>query len=523
MSSSLLAQIDPELRRLLPANLYTLLWVEPSAANLMQVFEHLRSLSRLLGDYLPPSIVAQPPPVGQCRHTQRQGTLLFTDLAGFTPLMEFYSTQGPQGNQGLWAVLNRYFGLMGAIVSKSGGNLLEFTGDALLVEFPWDEQRQDLARAVRAGLRMQRAMTDFAEIVTPQGSLSLQMRVGIHSSEFLSIDVGTPLRMMRILLGEDVQRAKRAEGAGRVGRVCLTVQTSPLLEEQFRFEPQSPGYQLVVDDLSDATLGEYDLPRARRRSRRALLLDRSEGAIAQEIQSLVRQLLPLASYLSPTVLRLAVANVSQRQIAPQFVVPTVVFVNLVGLSTAVERLVGDEVTALVAACNQLFSLINAIVLEAGGILRNPTYNLDDPVMVLYFDNATHRGDDVLRAVSAAIAILDLIAQTPPLQVQGQPYPITGRIGIARGMVFAAEIGERRGRRQFNLLGDAVNTAARLMSKAGTNQILLTQKVHDALEALVIPEDWTFHSLGLMNLKGKTHQMVVYTVNALTPGTELPLR
>lgn len=516
-----LAQIDSELRRLLPAHLYTLLWIQPSAPNLMQVFEHLRALRYLLNNYVPPSVVSDPPVVGQSRHTWRQSTLLFTDLAGFTPLMEFYFTQGPQGAQALLAVLNRYFSLMVAIVSKSGGNLLEFTGDALLVEFPADDQRHDLARAVRAGLRMQRAMSDFAGIETPQGLLSLKMRVGIHADKFMSVDVGTPLRMMRILLGETVQRAKRAEGAGAVGRVCLTTQTSPLLEEDFRFETHTPGYQLVVDDLSDAALGEYDLANQQRRSRRSLLFDRSEAAIAEEIQTLTQELIPLASYLPPSVLGLAVASACQRQIPPRFVTPTVLFINLVGLSQAVDTIFREEAPALVAACNQLFALINGTVVEAGGVMRNPTYNLDDPDIMIYFSNAVYHGDDVVRGVETAIEIRDLVANFPALQVRGQAYPLSCRMGMARGLVFAAEIGEPRGRREFNLLSDTVNTAARLMSCADPQQVLMTETIHDALQVVRGLPHLSFENLGLLNLKGKLSKLAIYAIADNAPSAATP--
>jgi adenylate cyclase len=47
-------------------------------------------------------------------------------------------------------------------------------------------------------------------------------------------------------------------------------------------------------------------------------------------------------------------------------------------------------------------------------------------------------------------------------------------------VFAGEIGEPRGRREFNILGDAVNVAARLMSRARLGEILMTPAVRDEL-------------------------------------------
>src|SRR5574341_1381593 len=135
-----LASIEPRLRPLLPADLYATTWVDPSPDT----------------------------------------------------LMEATAARGRAGAGTLLRVLNSYFAEMIEIISKSGGNLLEFTGDAILAQFPADERGRDTAQAVRAGLRMQRAMARFASIQTAQGNFSLNMRLGIHRGRYLSADIGTP-------------------------------------------------------------------------------------------------------------------------------------------------------------------------------------------------------------------------------------------------------------------------------------------------------------------------------------------
>src|SRR5262245_57238736 len=181
-----LAAIESRLRWLLPADLYAAAWLDPSPATLTRVFEHLRTLQRNLQDYLPRLVVAGSARPGQAQHAWQAGTLMFTDLAGFTPLLEANMARGAEGAAPLLQVLSQYFAPMIEIVSKAGGSLLEFTGDAMLVMFPADRRHSDVARAVRAGLRMQRAMAQFAEISTPRGPLALGMRVGVHSGRFLS-------------------------------------------------------------------------------------------------------------------------------------------------------------------------------------------------------------------------------------------------------------------------------------------------------------------------------------------------
>ena len=75
--------------------------------------------------------------------------MMFTDLAGFTKLMEANSTKGREGAENLLSQLTKYFSAMIAIISKSGGDLVEFTGDALLVVFPKNEKDDEHDAAFR--------------------------------------------------------------------------------------------------------------------------------------------------------------------------------------------------------------------------------------------------------------------------------------------------------------------------------------------------------------------------------------
>ncbi len=505
---SLLAPLEPQLRLLLPAHLYVAAWVEPSADTLLAVFEHLRTLRYLLADYMPRQVADEPPKAGNSRSRWRAGTLLFTDLAGFTRLMEANATQGSAGAAVLLDLLNTYFSTVLEIASKSGGDLLEFTGDAMLVEFPDQADGSDALRAVRAGLRMQRAMHQFANLETPSGRLSLRMRVGIHTGSFLTADLGTPLRMLRILLGKTVQVAKRAEGAGTVGRVCLTPVASDRLGDRCRVEAGQTGYQLAIDDFSDESLGEYDIVLRRRRGSTPLLFDRSEAALVGEIATVLGQLTPLASYLPQPVLKLLVENAARRQIPARFAAPTVLFINFFGLSEAADAATGALPETAIATATRLFALINAAVTARGGVMKNPTYNLAGPDVLIYFGAIPGASDDVQRALAAAVEIRRLFVESPPLQVGEQAFPLTCQIGIHCGPVFAAEIGEARGRREFNILGDTVNTAARVTSRAAANQVLLTEAVQ-----IAIADQYACEFLGKIPLKGKALPTPIYTLAA----------
>ena len=501
-----LATIEPRLRSLLPADLYAAAWVDPTPANLMRVFEHLRTFQRVLYDYVPRQVSETLGRPGVVHYEWQEGTLMFTDLAGFTPLMEANAARGRAGADSLLRVLNGYFAEMIGIISRSGGNLLEFTGDALLAQFPTDQRRSDTAQAVRAGLRMQRAMKQFANIETEQGTLALGMRVGIHTGRFLTADIGTPQRMDHVLLGSTVQNTKLAEGAGQRGRVCLTEAAVERVKDQFNFEPGTPGYSLVIDDLSDEQLGEYDIAPASRRQRSAVLFDRSVEGIVAGIEETLALVEPLASYIPDPILNLLVENAARREIPPDFPQPTVVFVNLIGLPEAVDYAPPGEEAHIVSTFSRLFALINAAVQARGGVLKKVTYHLAGSDVMIYFGVPNAHTNDPIRAAQAALAIRDIITNLAPPLVGGKEVAITCQIGIARGPVFAAEIGEPRGRREFNLLSDTVNTAARLMGKAVGNRILMTDAVYQEIAPYFECE-----SLGMIPLKGKSTRLPIYAL------------
>lgn len=503
--------LERQLRWLLPTDLYAAAWVDPSPATLMKVFEHLRTLQHVLIDYVPRDVCDQPPTPGHPRYCWQEGTLLFTDLAGFTPLLEACAADGLNGAELLLRVLNNYFSGMIEIISKSSGNLLEFTGDAMLVQFTTGDRQRDIIQAINTGLRMQRAMASFQQIVTYRGELSLNMRVGIHTGKFVTADIGTPQRMAHVLLGRAVTIAKQAEGAGSIQQVALTADVKTELGDRIPLRPIEPetdqDHWLVVDDLSDEELGEYEITVARRRST-SIFFDRSVSGLLHEIETVLQRVDPLASYMPRSVLQLIIDTASERRIPPAFPTIAVAFVNLMGLPESVDDARPEETAAIVDCFSKAFSLINGVVELKGGILQKVTYHSIGSEMLIHFGVLNPDPSDPRRAAEAMMRIRDLVQAIAPPTVQGQPIRLTCRIGLTYGPVFAAEIGERRGRREFNILGDTVNTASRLMSRAGENEIWMNQAMHDRLQA-----NFQTAPLGELSLKGKSRPQPIFALMA----------
>jgi class 3 adenylate cyclase len=331
------------------------------------------------------------------------------------------------------------------------------------------------------------------------------MRVGIHTGRFLTASIGTPRRMENILLGSAVQAAKLTESGGTNTRVCLSEAAHARVGELLHFEAGNPGYQLVIDDLTDEQLGEYEVT-PRRRMAGGVLFDRSVAGLISEISRVLESIEALACLLPAPVLNLLVESAADRHIAPDFPSPTVVFVNFIGLPETVDRALPGEENKVVNSFSRAFAAINAAVEKRGGVLKKITYHLSGSDIVIYFGVPNAHTNDSVRAVQAALAIREVITALKPPTVGNVMPQISCKIGISRGAAFAAEIGELRGRREFNVLGDTINTAARLMNRAESNQIQLTGAVYENLGGLFRCE-----SLGSASLKGKSAAIPIYAL------------
>ena len=84
--------------------------------------------------------------------------------------------------------------------------------------------------------------------------------------------------------------------------------------------------------------------------------------------------------------------------------------------------------------------------------------------------------------------------------------LTCHIGLTTGRVFAGEIGERQGRREFNVMGNMVNTAARLMDYAGPGQIIASEAVYEEIKELYETE-----KLEDVPLKGRSSTFTLYEI------------
>jgi adenylate cyclase len=137
---------------------------------------------------------------------RRQVSILFSDIRGFTTISESHAPEE------MVAFLNDYFTAMIQEIFAEQGTLDKFIGDAVMAVFGAPIPRpDDPVRAVRAAVRMRRALRAFNERQRQQGKFTVETGIGICHGDALSGNIGSEQRMDYTVIGDSVNLASRLE------------------------------------------------------------------------------------------------------------------------------------------------------------------------------------------------------------------------------------------------------------------------------------------------------------------------
>jgi class 3 adenylate cyclase/tetratricopeptide (TPR) repeat protein len=151
-----------------------------------------------------PARAPAPPPAAGSPPELRHVSVLFCDLVDFTPLSE---SKDPEDVREL---LSGYFDLARSVVSRYGGTVEKFIGDAVMAVWGAPVAKEDDAeRAVRAGLELISAVADYGS----EHSSELRARVGIVTGGVATTE--TPEEGM--VIGDRVNTAARIQSVAPAG------------------------------------------------------------------------------------------------------------------------------------------------------------------------------------------------------------------------------------------------------------------------------------------------------------------
>jgi len=484
----------------------------PTAEEQFRAKEHLSALLRTAKTYLSRPVILSPQPTGVPAGGMRRGVFLFGDVSGFTPLSEQLKKLGKDGAEQITAIINGLFTELVHILFDHGGDLLKFGGDALLGLFSAEsdeEMATGALRAAQAALAMQRVMQQqkFAAISVMGSTHALKIKCGISAGPYFAAHIGTHPRldegrrgtMAYVTTGHTVNEAEEAEEHANPGEVVMTRQTYDLIQGKIEVGPvtKTPdeNYCLVCSapELAEA------IPRSD-------LVEPPDGDVMSQITYLVDRLDRLTPYLSEELISRLVTDPGAR-IAPDHRLVAVMFANYKGISDLIADLGQTEPEVITQQLNSYFVQMAEVVERYEGTLaRMDQYAVGDRLVIFFGAPRAHE-DDSVRAVYTALEMQEAAQKFfSALRTTSGVYRFEQRIGINTGHLFAGNVGAPDFRQEYTLMGDDINMAARLMSRAGWQDIFISKRTRDDVAPFFDLED-----KGELQVKGKQIRIATFKV------------
>jgi len=174
---------------------------------------------------------------------------------------------------------------------------------------------------------------------------------------------------------------------------------------------------------------------------------------------------------------------------------TVMFIDLCGFTAISENTSPDVVVTML---NTYFDvMVKEILAQEGHIDKF----IGDAIMAVF------KGEYHLdRAIDAALAVRDQINALPAADDSTKFQPKVS-IGIKSGEMISGNIGSSGLKRlDYTVIGDNVNTAARLQDAAGENQIIISESDYEGVK-----ESFQCKKVGSISMKNKATPITVYEV------------
>jgi adenylate cyclase len=193
-------------------------------------------LTRRFSSYVDPTLVnyvIENPEQARLEAHEKELTVVFTDLAGFTTLAEKLRAQSAK-------MLGQYMEAMVPLIRARRGYVNKFLGDGIMFFFGAPiENPNHAADAVAAVLDMEKAIVPFNADLQRQGLPTLAMRAGMTTGMMVVGDAGPSFASDYTVLGDLVNLAARLEGANKAFGTnnLITARTVELLNGRYVVRP----------------------------------------------------------------------------------------------------------------------------------------------------------------------------------------------------------------------------------------------------------------------------------------------
>ncbi len=387
-----------------------------------------------LAGYLPRALIdwyrdAEPGAIHGC--TPGQGTVMCIDVSGFTELTRRLSMNKKEGPEILTRVLNLFFESIVGVISYYEGDILKFTGDAVWVSFPVTLDVVECHRNLESAAdQVNQSSDDLSE--TP-----LTIHVGAESGTYWLASIGQVNTRMEIEpFGRLIEKVMLACDRAQTGQLVIGPHLAGQLSHMIDME-HLEGDFFLLSELAGNT-GSWHAGIA------------SADSHTMAYDSRLEQYLP-----KDLLLRIKGAGDSH-VLQGEYREVTILFATFRSIVDRGE----DSVAPDVGRLNQTLSRAFTAISQSGGSIARIDPFYDGHKLLVLYGAPKRYGQDEISAIHSATQLLNL---------SDKDFEI--RMGLAFGSLFCGDVGTEH-RKEYTVMGEAVNMAARLMAKASWGGILI---------------------------------------------------
>jgi adenylate cyclase len=228
----------------------------------------------------------------------------------------------------------------------------------------------------------------------------------------------------------------------------------------------------------------------------AVAIQNSLYAAKIEQEAVTRQ--RFQKLLSPAIAELVLSGEVEVEKGGQSRNCTVFFTDIRGFTPMSEKRTAQQVVDML---NEYFELMVEVIFKYQGTLDK---FVGDEIMAL-FGAPVSSEDHAYRAVKVAVEQMQALEEWNLVRVAEGDDPISVGMGINTGEVVAGYLGSSKAL-EYTVIGDVVNTASRLCSRAGPGEIVISKNTYE-----IVKDQFNVEEMPAAQLKGKAQSQQLYRV------------
>jgi len=429
------------------------------------------------------------------------GIVVIADISGYSKLASILAEQGSIGAELLSKTMNGYLDMLIDVITKYGGDIIKFAGDAVIFCWTYDlgndimdgggENTFNFFDAGSTIINVIICCIDLIKTVNdnPVYIPGYQTVLGIHlalgAGNMYHIHVGGPPgRWEHFIAGNVTTQLSKILDEAKSGQIAISNQAwkfvknySDEFKKYLTINYNGDGCVIIENGKFPENDSKLEAITRNLRSNSVVI---KESSFDKELYNKWRYYVNVSALhkMESGIINLVEFNELRKV--------TTVFVRL----TQIKFITKEDLPVAQEALNA----VQRVLAVQEGTLRQFLYDDKGAVILLYFGIPPYsHNNDALNGIESALQICSNLKRILR----------DFSIGVGTGMTWVGGIGNKL-RSDYSVVGDSVNMAARLMMKAKNGTIYCDETTYSLSRDSV-----EFEDIGLIEVKGKANSIKVF--------------